>query len=525
MADKKLPRDAVPRVIPSMLPESRRRGYFSLRPVAPGELPALMRRHILTGCMGAIWGNLITGIIYIYFGNAIGMTQLQWGILGGISAWVVAAQVLGAVLGERTRSRKMVYFWFGMSDRFVRLIGISCAYFLWRSGNHAGYLVFIIAICFASLLGTMSNGPWFGWLTTIIPPQVQGTFWGRRDSLIALATVIVLLPSGFLMDMIPPSGKLEAAFAILVAASVIGFMDLIIHGTIPEPPHEISPARGSFSDIMNPLRDKRFRPWLVFAACWSFSMFLGGSLCSLYFMENLGFKNNLLGGMIAINGIGLLGTLVGARRVGRMVDRFGVKRMLMLGYFFWALLPSIWVLATPRTAILWVGVASLVGGVFPAAANNAGIKLVTRFRPPEETSMYMAVSTTVGSVAGGFGSIMAGIFVGAMGDRSFTVLGLVVSAFPILFLTSSMLRLLTAFLMIPRIKVMDRPAEESRPFLLPLFFEAVPGISRIMRGVGAPRKMPQPRQEMPPEVAGEMPPGAAAEMPPGAAAGKKKRRR
>ncbi len=229
------------KTLPPTRAESTQRGYFSLRPVRPGELPSLMRKHILSGCMGAVWANLITGIIYIYFGNAIGMTQLEWGILGGISAWVVAAQVVGAVLGERVRSRKMVFFWFAISDRIIRLIGITCAYLLWRRGNHAGYLVFMTAICLGSLVGTVANGPWYGWLATIIPPQVQGTFWGRRDSLIALASVVVLLPSGLIMDLIPAAGKLEAAFAILVAASLIGFTDLIIHSTIPEPPHAISP--------------------------------------------------------------------------------------------------------------------------------------------------------------------------------------------------------------------------------------------------------------------------------------------
>ncbi len=466
------------------LARTERAGYFSLRPVRPGELPSLMNKHILSGCLGAIWANLITGIIYIYFGNAIGMTQLEWGILGGVSSWVVAAQVFGAVLGERVKSRKVVWFWFAIADRVVRLIGIAFAYMIWRAGNHAGYLVFMMAICVGTLIGTVANGPWYGWLATIIPQQVQGTFWGRRDSRIALATVVVLLPSGLLMDLIPEAGKLDAAFAILVAASFIGFTDLIIHGTIPEPPHETSPARGSLSNIMNPLRDTRFRPWLVFTASWNFAMSLAGALCTLYFMQNLGFNNDLLGGMIAINGVGLVGTLLGARRVGRMVDRLGIKRMLMLGYLFWSTLPLIWLLATPRTAILWVGLASLVGGVFPAAANNAGIKLVTRFRRPEESSMYMAVSTTVGGIAGGFGSIAAGLFVSAMGSRSFGVFGLVVSAFPLLFIISSALRFTTCFLIIPRIRVMERPVEENRPFLLPLFFEAVPGISRIMRGSG-----------------------------------------
>jgi hypothetical protein len=456
-----------------------------------------MRKHIYTGSMGAIWGSLISGIIYIYFGNAIGMTGLEWGILGGISAWVVAVQPLGAILGERTRSRKLVFFWFAMSDRVVRMCGIVGAYFLWRAGNPSGYLVFMAAVCGATMLGNMGTGPWFGWFATIIPTDVHGTFWGRRDSWIALATIALVLPSGLVMDLIPRSGKLETALVILAAASLIGILDIVIHGTIPEPPHDKSPERGAFSDILNPLKDRRFRPWLVFSACWNFGQFLGGALCMLYFMENLGFKNDLLGGMIAINIVNLIGTLLAARRVGRMVDRFGIKRMLLFGHFFWALLPAIWLFATPRTAIVFVGLASLVGGVFPAAANNAGVKLVTRFRPPDESSMYMAVSTMVGNVAGGIGSIIAGAFVSAMGTRSFAVLGLVVSAYPLLFLASCVLRMTSALAFIPRIRVTGSVPEKDRPFLLPLFFEGVPGINRMVRRVGPARKSGADRGKVP----------------------------
>jgi MFS family permease len=198
-------------------------------------------------------------------------------------------------------------------------------------------------------------------------------------------------------------------------------------------------------------------------------------------MENLRFKNDLLGGMFAVSVTGLAGTLLAARTVGRMVDRIGVKRVLFIGYFFWCLIPAIWLFATPRTAILWIGCAGLIGGVFPAAATNAGVKLVTRFPSPEESGMYMAVSTMVGSIAGGLASVIAGGFLRLMGERSFTVLGLVVSAFPLLFIVSFILRLITVFTLIPRIRVTGGIREEERPFLLPLFFEGIPIINRVMR--------------------------------------------
>ena len=339
----------------------------------------------------------------------------------------------------------------------------------------------MVGICVATLIGNLSPGPWYGWLATIIPREVQGTFWGRRDSWISLVVIAVILPSGLLMDLVPQGQKLEIGAVILAAASVLGFVDIIVHGTIPEPPLAGKPVGGSFGGILSPIRDRSFRPWLLFTGTWNLTQGLGGALCVLYFMENLGFKSDLLGGMFAVTVTGLIGIFLAARTVGRLVDRIGIKRVLFISYFFWCLIPGIWLFATPRTAILWVGLAGLIGGIFPAAANNAGVKLVTRFPAPEESGMYMAVSTMVGSIAGGLASLIAGSFLRLMGERSFTVLSLVVSAFPLLFVASFILRLVTTFTLLPRVRVAGPIREEERPFLLPLFFEAVPVISRVMR--------------------------------------------
>ncbi len=472
-------------------------GYFTRRPVHPGDLPGIMSRHIATGTMGSAWSTLITGIIYVYFGNAIGLTRLQWGILSGLSAWVVIVQPLGTMLGEMAGSRKLVWFWTALTDRILRLAGIVGAFLLWRAGNHYASLFFMAGICVGTLVGSLSPGPWYGWLSTIIPPDVHGTFWGRRDSWISLVVIVVSLPSGLLMDLVPPGGKLEMATVILVAVSLVGFTDIIIHGTLPEPPRVGPEPRGSFSGILSPLRDHRFRPWLVFTGCWNFSQSLAGTLATLYFMENLGFKNNLLGGLIAVSIVSLLGTLLAARKVGRMVDRYGIKKMLMLGYSFWAFIPAIWLFAVPGTALFWVGLASLVGGIFSAAANNAGVKLATRFHSHDESGMSMAVSTMVGSVANGLAAIAAGIFLDAMGQRSFMVLGLAVSAFPLLFIVSTLMRVTTVFTLLPRVRVAASLPPEEQVFLLPLFFESLPGIIRRAAGAvgeeGRRKKARRPR--------------------------------
>jgi MFS family permease len=457
-------------------------GLFLQRPVRPDELPAIMRKHIATGTMGSAWGNVITGIIYVYFGNAIGLTRLQWGILGGISSWVVVMQPLGTMLADRVGSRRLVWFWTALSDRVLRLVGIVGAFLLWRAGSTAGYLVFMTAVCLGTLVGNLSPGAWYGWLSTIIPRDVQGTFWGRRDSWISLIVILVTLPSGFLMDIVPREGKLETAALILAAVSLLGFLDILIHVTLPEPPMRAAPARGSLAGMLRPLKDRGFRPWLVFTACWNFSLMLGGGLSNLYFMENLGFRDDLFGGMIASTIVGLVGTLFAARRVGRMVDRFGVKRMLAASHLLWSFVPAIWLFATPgASALFWVGLGGVVGGVFSVAAANASVKLSTRFPSPEDSGMYMSIFSMIGSIAAGLGTLAAGLFLNAAGAWSVTLLGLVVSAFPVLFVLSTLGRFATLFTLLPRVRATPSASREERTFLLPLFFESLPGIERFRR--------------------------------------------
>lgn len=445
------------------------RGYFARSPIDPQELPRIMRVHIITGCLGTIWGTLIAGIIFTWFGNAIGMTRLTWGVLGGIAAWVVLVQPLGALLAARLGRRKLPWVSLAMTERMLRLAGIVGGYLAWRAGYPFAAFILLATGLVAGLAGCLAAGIWWGWLAAIIPEEVQGAFWGRRDTWISVAVMAAVVPPTLLLDRIPQAVKPAAVLGILVATSIIGFVDILWHGTIPDPPMPAERSRGSLEAVLAPLRDRRFRPWLTFTASWSFSMALGGSLALLYFLENLGLKNNMLGGAIAVNVVALVGSMLSARRMGRLVDRWGPRRVLLVGHIAWSFLPAFWLFARPGTAVLWIGLASLVGGVFSTAAANAGMKLVTRFPPAQQSAMYSAVSNSVASIAGGIGTLLAGILLQALGEWKASVGSLVLSAFPLLFLISFVLRATSAVVLVPRVRE-RATADEDRPLLLPLFF-------------------------------------------------------
>jgi len=410
-----------------------------------------MRKHIYTGAMGSIWDTLISGLFFVYFGTSIGVTRFQWGIMAAVASWLIATQVFSALLTQRTGKRKVLWFSFATADRGLRLVGILAAYALWRSGwSHAG-VVLIGAVWLANLFGTMASPPWLSWLADIIPQNEHGTFWGRRTAWLALTVVVVAVGAGLLTDKISEPHKMQAVIGIFVFATVVGIIDLIIHGTIPEPAMALPERRHFWAHVIEPLRDRAFRPWLTFNVAWTFSMTIGGALATLYFLKELGLERNFLGGIIVVTCIPLLGTLFSGKWSGRLVDRFGVRPVLFGGHIAWAFLPVFWFAASPATAIVVIGVSSVVAGVACTAASTAANKLIVRVPPPEHCAMYTAVSTSLGSVAGGLGALGAGSLLGALSDWHVTFAGGTFGAFHVLFAISFVLRLAAALLLIPRL--------------------------------------------------------------------------
>jgi len=423
--------------------------YFAHRIVYAWELPSVMRKHIYTGAMGNVWATLISGLFFVYFGTTVGVTEFQWSLMAGISSWLISAQMISAILTERTGRRKLIWFAFALAERSLRLVGILAA--LWLSFHNHGWaaLALIVSVCLSNFMGTMSSPPWLSWLADIIPEDQHGSFYGRRSAWIAVSVVAVVVPSGYLLDRIPEAHKLQAVTLLFVAATIIGLLDLLIHGTLPEPPMELAPRAQVLRAVLTPLRDPAFRPWLIFNGCWTFSMTTGGVLATIFFVEDLQLKRNFLGGAVVVTSVGLVGSVLTGQWSGRLVDRLGPKTMLYWGHMVWASLPLFWVLATPATAMVWLALASLVGGTSSTAANTASNKFITRFPPPEKRAMYCAVSSSLGNLAGGIGVIIGGLIIDSLKGWHMELAGWTFGPFQVTFVVSSALRFLAAGILIP----------------------------------------------------------------------------
>ncbi len=96
------------------------RDVYAHRPVDPGELPSLMRKHIYTGAMAMVCYTLVAHMFFVDYGNRIGLSYWHWGLLNGVAAMTVVFQLVGARLATLSGQRKKL--WFKPSSSTVALV-------------------------------------------------------------------------------------------------------------------------------------------------------------------------------------------------------------------------------------------------------------------------------------------------------------------------------------------------------------------------------------------------------------------
>jgi MFS family permease len=456
------------------LPWTPRAKDFTQRAIPDGELPAVMWRHIYTGAFGGAYGVLTTNIFFIAFGNALGVTVFQWGLHGAITTFALAFQLISAHWAARLGHRKLLWWATEGFSRVLKAFGLAMSFMFYVRGDlKAAAFSLIFWMCMSGVFSAMSQPIWFSWLADIIPERIHGRFMGRRDVWVSLFIVALVIPGGMATDAYTGDAKTAVLATILLGAIALGIVDVSIHRTIPEPP--MSPDREtSFRErILTPLQDRKFRPWLLFAGAWNFAAFLGNTLANVYFIDNLGLSRNYLGGAVVLIAVPLTAVAITSRWSGILVDRLGVRRMLAIANFCWAIVPIFWVVATPRTALFWLTVSSAVSGAATSPSVNAANKLITRTPPRHQRAMYMAMSTCVGSLAGGLGALAGGVFLTWLGNAHWNLFGWTFIPFQLLFLASLVLRL-GSWALLFRVKTPDFDRATVAPVAEPILTEVEP---------------------------------------------------
>lgn len=369
------------------------------------------------------------------YAKALGLNNIEFGFMAAIPMLVFPARLLSSFIVEHLGRRKNFFTVTLVLSRLV-WVGILCLPFILTDVSNFRSIMFIMLLLASSALGAMCEPAWFSWIGDLVPEHMRARFWSRRSLYVSVAGVIPTIILALVRDTVSAEGQLGSqftGFAIVFGFAVFcGIIDLIIHYGIPEPQmakHKHQSER--LKALLEPVRDPKFRPFLVFNGAWTFSLMLLGQFCIKHFFEVAEGRGSsfAVGGlslfageftsMALISTLSVLAGAVGYSIWGTLIHRYGNKPILQLCTIITCFTPLPWLLVTPEHPYLGTALGFMVGGFTFSGVMVSRMNLMYSLSPRQNRSMYVAINLTVMGLCGALAPILSGYFMTYMEGKDF----------------------------------------------------------------------------------------------------------
>ncbi|MFT3769249.1 MAG: hypothetical protein QM820_27740 [Minicystis sp.] len=302
--------------------------------------------------------------------------------------------------------------------------------------NHARCGILVTVAALAAMLNVLGCNGWGAWMGSLVPSSIRGRYLGRRTSACTLASAVAALVTGALLDGGRRIGKVGLSLGLLsLIVGITGVVCGLLLSRMRPPQKPAEAPSLHWSDALRPLTDKRARTVLGYQATWGAATGLTCTFYALFMVENL--KIGFLGVTLHAVASSLARTFA-APYWGRVVDRIGVRPVLIVSAAGIALVSATWVFASP--SCLWIlALDALVAGSLDAGQMLGSVTLPLRFSPRDRLPFYVAAFGMVNGLVFGLAAIGGGALASVLPDKVH-FFGGAVSGFSLLFAGSAALR-------------------------------------------------------------------------------------
>ncbi len=277
-----------------------------------------------------------------------------------------------------------------------------------------------LIILLISVPGTLLAIAFNSMFAEVVPTRWRAEVVGRRNALVSVSLTVTSLLCGFLLDRIASPANYQLVFGIGAIGGVMTtyHLGLIRPAAIaPAPaPRPATPTGNRLSRV--DLLRTAFAPMLFAYFAFYLAQSVPVPMTPLFWVQDLQFTNSIIGlGNSIFYAMMMLASMI----LPRLTARYGHRRVLVVGAFFYSLYPLLTSLAQD-TILFWV--ASIVGGAVWGITNGGLLNRLLERVPPGDRPAHMAWH----NVAFNLG-ILSGSLLGAgLGDWAGLRTGLMIGA-------------------------------------------------------------------------------------------------
>ncbi len=416
-----------------------------------------MRRVVAAWGFGAAFFNLTAGAIYTSFVRRIGADERVLGLLFAALPLMSFLQVISAHYIEKTGRRKPQMMLFGLVGRslwvLIPLVPLMVRNFPEIISHQQMLPVVITSVLLASACQAFTSPPFFAWMADLVPARVRPNFFAQRMRIGTIAAIITALASGFIADRYPQT---EVYCALLVFAGFCGIMDIALFLGVKEPPVEMpkedEKTPSMRATIREALRDGEVCRFLAFVSLLCIGYGLTGAFLWLFALEYLGLSKTITALMLNIGP--LLGIALTSSFWGAMIKRYGNRPVIRLCSLGMALVPLGYITAQSETWFI-LAIITFFSGMMAAGVELTNVNQITGLAPHVPRSTMAAIFSITAGLSMAGASLLGGQLVHALkwvDDMDFTLLGLPIVNYHLLWGIALLIRIINAIFVAPRLQ-------------------------------------------------------------------------
>lgn len=359
--------------------------------LSPDSIRRAWRIVTWAGLLGSTYYVLcINGAPRIKFLTELHASAAHFGLISGLASFALVFQIIGSLITNRLNRRKPLWMLLAVAHRLV-YIGVLLAPILFlKSGWRIAWIIVILII--HDTLAQSSTPLWLSWMADLVPRETMTRYWASRQRFITAINMIIMLMVGFGFHYFEQTHQIILGYTLFAGLGiVIGVIDILLFFGVPEPPNERVHQTHWLKTLMEPLRDREFRPFLFFQGYWKFAVFTAAPFFGLFMIAQLRLSVMTVQWLGISSALGMAGS---SRFWGILCDTYGYRPALRILSMAKVTTPLAFIFApmNSRFLIPYLIVVMFVDGVLNSGMNLTTQGYLLKATPKRNRSMYIAAT-------------------------------------------------------------------------------------------------------------------------------------
>ncbi len=361
------------------------------------------------------------------------------------------------------------------------LMYIPIILIFFASSHNTLYLLMFTSLYWVA--GMLIGPIWNSWMGDLVPSSMRGSYFGRRNKLMEIASFSSMLLGGFILKQFSHSAETEywGFVTIFCIAFFARLLSCFFLWKKYEPPYVAPPMpEKHFWKFLSHLNSTDYGSFVLFMCLMNIAIYCSAPYFAPYMLKVLSIDYFTYG---LINATAVLVKCLFLPYWGKLCDQFGTKKVLVATGFLMPLVPMFWFFQGTLWYFLAIqAYAGFIWAGFEIAAFNINFDLTDR----EHRLEYISYYNVLNGIA---------IFIGGMLGGLAIRFGM---AYPILFVMSGLLRYIVCSFFLRKIQEGRTVEPVSYPQLFLKLFTSMPTMGLLYQRIffpknGAMKSTNQPR--------------------------------